>query len=58
MPRIYSTMQYIPIKQVAAVDNEMAHLGEEQEQNLRDLNQKRVQHITTLQQMGKNEIQE
>ena len=34
----------------------MAHLGEEQEQNLRDLNQKRVQHITTLQQMGKNEI--
>jgi len=36
----------------------MAHLGEEQEQNLRDLNQKRVQHITTLQQMGKNEIQE
>ena len=40
------------------MDNEMAHLGEEQEQNLRDLNQKRVQHITTLQQMGKNEIQE
>ena len=31
----------------------MAHLGEEREQNLKELNQKRVQHVTTLQQMGK-----
>ena len=31
----------------------MANLGEEREQNLRKLNHKRVQHVTTLQQMGK-----
>ena len=38
---------------VAAVDSEMAKLGEEREHNLSELNQKRVQHVTTLQQMGK-----
>ena len=32
----------------------MAKLGEEREHNLSELNQKRVQHVTTLQQMGKN----
>ena len=31
----------------------MAKLGEEREHNLSELNQKRVQHVTTLQQMGK-----
>ena len=31
----------------------MAKLGEEREHNLIELNQKRVQHVTTLQQMGK-----
>ena len=31
----------------------MAKLGQEREHNLSELNQKRVQHVTTLQQMGK-----
>merc|ERR1712223_130037 len=39
-------------EEVAAVDSEMAKLGEEREHNLSELNQKRVQHVTTLQQMG------
>ena len=34
----------------------MAKLGEEREHNLSELNQKRVQHVTTLQQMGKHFI--
>jgi hypothetical protein len=39
--------------QVAVVDRELGILGEEREQNSRKLNLKRVQHVTTLQQLGK-----
>ena len=35
----------------------MAKLGEEREHNLSELNQKRVQHVTTLQQMGKQRFE-
>lgn len=38
--------------EVAAVDREIASVGEEREQNLKKLNLKRVQHVTTLQQLG------
>ena len=34
----------------------MTKLGEEREHNLSELNQKRVQHVTTLQQMGKHNL--
>ena len=40
--------------QVAVVDRELGILGEEREQNSRRLNLKRVQHVTTLQQLGEN----
>jgi hypothetical protein len=41
------------LSQVAVVDRELGILGEEREQNSRKLNLKRVQHVTTLQQLGK-----
>lgn len=39
-------------EEVANVDRELAVLGEEREQNSRRLNSKRVQHVTSLQQLG------
>lgn len=40
--------------QVAQVDRELGLLGDEREAKSRKLNQKRVQHVSTLQQLGMN----
>jgi hypothetical protein len=48
---MYSQYNQIFI-QVAQVDRELGLLGDEREAKSRKLNQKRVQHVSTLQQLG------